>query len=769
MVTAQLGTKFKLTDNKLFRIEEHPYRVIEVQVDNRMRERNYTELVNVIHSLMKGINKRIVCNKDGIVYTRCQPVSFEILYNSNKEITFNFAVNELDSLYFYSRLQAILPNSTLKFRNDYINEFKNSNVYKYDYEKHYMLSLKTNVSPISSLLAVKKDLDNEEKLLIQTLILPLDDGWKNNCYDNWKKIKKGQDVTNNSARISIANWGIDFLNSWFEVLDQILGTKPKTEKTDETFAKKLFNDFDSESRVTKLNNDGYKVNIKSFIKTKSIMQSNNLAKGIETCYKDLYLDNDLVIGKRSVVCELDLKRRIPFFSKTIMSTAEIANFIKLPDNILQKRFNIKSIKINQVDVPTECKKGFIKLGEYEYHSDLVSWYLPTDRDIQCLPLMMITKQGGGKTTLQLNIANDTVKNKQGLVAVDYVRNNQLAQALIKLFPDIQVIKFDNPEDLDNFSFPEIEIDESAIPYIRKKDADKISTEIEYMIDSMATDSEPLTRPMKKILNAACHVVFVYKDKTLLDVMNVLEEKDIRNEFIQRCVTDGIYTENDRLIKDLKKLDDKVESATMNRLFDRISVITDSTLLTEMLESRTSKVNFLDIMDNSKPVVIVMPQSEFTNNRMKDILCTYYMSRVRLAMYRRKEFNKVCRVIIDEVHQIPNTMNLITQTIAEPRKFAINYVLSMHYLEQVSKDLQKAIVSVGFNFMLLKGITESGFAEFKWAIGDEFEYEDMKEMDYDYGSLNIINVGNGDKVFMSKLPDALRDEKGNLYIGDDKKK
>ena len=751
---------------KLFRIEEYPYRVLEVQVDNRMRDKNYIDIVNIIHSLLKDVKKRVVCNKDGIVYTKCQPISFEILYNSNKEIAFNFAINELDSLYFKNRLQTILPNSTLKFldemgRNDYIDEFKDSVVYKYNYDKHYMLSLNTKVSPIQSLLAIKKDLDDKEKLLLQTLILPVGNGWKTTCDDNWKKVRRGHNVTNGvNIFDDFFTWVNGFLDGVMDIIDDIIEIKPKSDI--DKSSRKIIREFESDSK-TKTNYNGFKIDVNSFIKTDSDQQSYNIGKSIETCFRDMASDNALVMGKKKIAKKID--RKIPFKSMNIVSELELANLIKLPDNILQRRFNIKSVKINQIDMPKECRKGFVKLGELEFHGDVIEWFLPTDRDTGSLAVIMITKQGGGKTTLQLNMANDAIKHKEGLVAIDYVRDNQLAKGLIKMYPDIKVIRFDDITDLDNFSFPEVEIDELGTSFERKVQANIIATEVRYLLDSMATDTEPLTRIMSKYLSSACKIVFVYKNKTLLDVLNVLEDKNIRNEFISRVINDGIFIENSREIKSLKELDSNTVYGRLQGLFDRFSVITDDTILNEMLESRQSKVNFVDIMDNSKPIVIVMPQNIFTNKYSKDVLCTYYMSRVRLAMSKRKDFNKICRVIIDEVHQIPKTMNLIKDTIAEPRKFAVNYILSMHSFSQLDNKIKDSLTGIGCHFMLLKGVDEKGFTELKPYIGDEFEYEDMKEMDWDYGSLNLISIRNEYKVFMSKMPEPLRDSRGKLFIGD----
>jgi hypothetical protein len=772
--------------NKLLRIEKYPYRILEVIVDNRMKDKSYTDLVNIIHSTMKDIKKRIVTNKDGIVYTKCQPICFEILYSSSKEITFNFAINELDSLYFKNRLQTILPNATLTFRDDYIDEFKDSSVYKYEYNKHYMLSLNTKLSPIQSLLAIKKDLNDNEKILLQTMILPIDSGWKDGCYNNWTKMRKGCDVTNNNFLIALLDGVSDFINGCVSILDDIIEISPKSEKSTFTTAKKLMNEFSSESR-TKTNYDGYKVAINSYIKTNDVLQNYNLAKSIETCYKDITLDNEIVMGKKKTVKKLE--RKISLINRNIVSSEELATLLKLPDNAMQKRFNLRNIRINQVDIPEECNKGNLNLGHVVYHGDIKEWYMPLDKNIGCLPLILLTKMGGGKTTLLLNMANGAVKNGEGLVLFDYVKDCQTASALIKMFPDIQIIRFDDIDSLDNFSFPEISIEDTDTPFDKKLKANMIATEVKYLINSMAQDSENMSRIMSKYLVSACKVIFVHKNRNLKDVLDVLENKDIRERFIKKSIDDGLFNKDSREIVTLRELNKETNFQRIQGLLDRFSIITEDTLFCEMLDKIndddnyeeiaingnglineeflgkvSNNINFVDIMDNQKPVVIMMPQSIFTNRLQKDILCTYYMSRIRLAMSRRKDVDKICRVIIDEVHQIPQTMNLIKDTIAEPRKFGLSYIMAMHSFSQVKKELKDILLDIGCHFMLLKGVSESGFNELKPYIGDEFEYPDMKEMDYDYGSLNLINIKNQHRVFMSELPMPLKDKSGKLYIG-----
>ena len=45
----------------------------------------------------------------------------------------------------------------------------------------------------------------------------------------------------------------------------------------------------------------------------------------------------------------------------------------------------------------------------------------------------------------------------------------------------------------------------------------------------------------------------------------------------------------------------------------------------------------------------------------------------------------------------------------------------------------------------------------------FDYEDIVDMNYKFGSLNLISVNNKYDPFISELPEPLRNDKGRLYI------
>ena len=758
--------ELKLSNIKnYFRIEKYPYRVLEVQLNNRMKDKQYVDISNIIHSLLLDLKDRIVFNKNGIVYRKSQPISFEILYG-DKNISFNFAINELDSLYFKNKLQTILPNSTLIFKDDYINDFVGSKLYKYNYSKHYMCSIDIDKSPMDGLLAIKKDINKEEKVLLQTIINPIHDMWKDNALENWNKVKKGKDITNNGFLMNC----FEFINSFIEgalgIVDDIFDVK--TKQPESSKSKRFYNEFSSSSRL-KTNYDGFKVNINTYVKSDNQLQCHNISRSIETCYKEVEGDNGITMNKKYILAtnkSIDRNGNVirNLLNKNIMNSNEIATLLKLPDGIIQRKLGLQSIKYNQVDIPKVMRKGDVKLGSVTFHGEEMGIYLPTDINISCLPLILLTKMGGGKTSELLNIANDTIKAHQSLVLFDYIRDLQLSNSLIDLYDkDVKVFKLDyNDNNLPSFAFHEVEILETDTPFTKKVKAGIIATEIKYMLNSMAKDTTDMSRIMSKYLNAACKVVFTQPNQTLSDLLNVLEDKNIRERYIIKAINSGVLNADSREITVLKDLDNP---AKVEGLLDRFSVITENTLFSAMLEkSYNDNVNFAQIMDTCKPIVIQLPQDIFTNKLDKDTICTYFMSRIRLAMSVRKNYDKVCRVIMDEPHQIPKTIDLMGDTIAEPRKFGIQYIMGLHSLNQLPNKVREVIVEVGCNFMLLKGVSNKSFEELRDYIDEEIVYEDIVNMDYDFGALFLFTINNKYESFIGRLREPLKDKKGKLCIG-----
>ena len=765
------------TKRKLFEIISYPLKVIQVVPDDRLGNKAYLEVVNTIYSLYKEIGQRFVTNQKNqlLGYERNQPIYFEILYD--EQITFNFVVREPDSVFLMNKLKSIFPMSTVMFReSDYIQDFEGAQLYSYNYEKHYLYSMNTapDKSPLNSLLAIKKDINQGEKALFSMSITPLSKQTRTDMSDLWSNIKKGKDILSRKSLFAkIMEGFFDFVDSSLNILDEIVEIHPDVEvekDKNQNRIRNMISELTSETRQ-KPNQDQFKCTFKTYAKTPDKNTAFSIAKSIETALKDMAGDNELVMDKKPTLFTkkkdkpIQRQETILKANANIVSALELSSLIRLPDGATQRRFRLPNIRTKYFRTPKELEEGNLRLGCIHKDGKALKRYIPEDRDIMCLPLFICTKMGGGKTTYLLNLCHDAILAKHGLVLFDYIRECTLGNALIKLHPECQVVRFDDPESLLTFGFPEITIEDTDSPYQRRLKANMIGDEIRFLLNALATDTEPLSRIMSQYLKSASKLVFVHNNKTLKDVYEVLVDEEVRDEYISLGIEQELFNSRSTEVRTLRELDEPSGARRVEGLLDRFSVITDDTLFQEMFEKPyNANINFVDIMDSSKPVVFLMPQHIFTNKLSKDVICTYYMSRIRLAMSRRKDFDKVAHVVVDELHQIPNAIDAVANTIAEPRKFSLNYIFTMHSFSQIqNKSTREKILDVGCNFMLLKGCSKSAFEELKPLVGEDFEFEDIGNMDYKFGALNLFSINNAYQPFICELPEALKDKNGNLYI------
>ena len=146
----------------------------------------------------------------------------------------------------------------------------------------------------------------------------------------------------------------------------------------------------------------------------------------------------------------------------------------------------------------------------------------------------------------------------------------------------------------------------------------------------------------------------------------------------------------------------------------------------------------------------MPESAFKKKWVRDVLVTYFMSRVWLAtLIRSKEKKpKITHLVTDEIHQVPTAAKLVAETITEGRKHGIDYYFTCQFLKQF-KELLDGMEGAGASYMLLAGTHKKNFIALKEECG-EFTLEELMKMKK-FHSFNIIQTSEGTKNFISELP------------------
>ena len=212
------------------------YDLLKIKPDSRLTGTFYSSIIKVIYSLYKPINERISQEKISKYNSNVQvqmnnPVTYEIMFDGDDKKTtpiFCFGIPKNHSTYVKQRIQGILPQSTLTFEEDYADEFANSYVVEYNYEKDSMLALKTSENNfLQMMLNLKNDINKGEKILFQVEMTPISNMWKSFQDEKWDKIRAGKDV---ATKRGLIDKGLDTINNTINevlsVVDDVMDYDP---------------------------------------------------------------------------------------------------------------------------------------------------------------------------------------------------------------------------------------------------------------------------------------------------------------------------------------------------------------------------------------------------------------------------------------------------------------------------------------------------------------------------------------------------------------
>ena len=239
------------------------------------------------------------------------------------------------------------------------------------------------------------------------------------------------------------------------------------------------------------------------------------------------------------------------------------------------------------------------------------------------------------------------------------------------------------------------------------------------------------------------IVKKYKDRIIQRIDKVRgEELDI----------DEAEDEVSRLAKFAKKLEPDFQTELDELL--RENLIIDSMLSKDPKDN----VDFVDAMEQGKVVLIRMRDIDFDDDISIDILTTFFIQKIWIATKVRGTMHEHpgrCTVLIDEVFQSPTSQKLLTKQFVQSAKFGLKYVLTLHYMDQLSKEAQSALKNSNASYMLISGVDKKAFE----ALEEEFNIhgyclDDLLNLKQ-YHSLNLIKSKDGYQSFITKLPPELK--------------
>ena len=155
------------------------------------------------------------------------------------------------------------------------------------------------------------------------------------------------------------------------------------------------------------------------------------------------------------------------------------------------------------------------------------------------------------------------------------------------------------------------------------------------------------------------------------------------------------------------------------------------------------------IQEGKSVFIMIPQNLFPNPKTRDIITTYFMTRIWLTAQIREDNtnSRLCNLIFDEVHQMPNTASFIAEHVNEFRRHRLVLTISCHYLGQF-KSLEEAMLSKRTNYIICQSTQKDNVKKLAEEI-QPFTLDDLANLKL-HEAICSINYPSGRHNFICKL-------------------
>lgn len=763
--------------SKYFKIIKPEYEYIQITPHKSIRNYNSSNIAKAIAYTYKSINKKIRFEQKKMFFETSYKISYIIdIYQGNAN--FYFLVPEVFKNILIEKIKEIWTKATVSVLVGGLPPFTNSmDLYQLSYKKEDALSLQVDRKsnePLNSILNVMDIMKEEDRItIIYNFQASSQFGWIDKYNQTMDKIKEMKPVDKNKMTISgIAMNGIylllNIIDSVLNVVNDFVGGEDLKDKN--SLYKEVLGIIKQEgelSAATKKKKEATILNTQIAIVTDGEDKTRRENNALSVCqsYRVLDEDNELSYKKINRKRIFKIDDYDYGIEKNIISTEEATNFIQIPGRTLLNYFNINHIKVEEVRVPEQLKTGYISLGDNKNKGVITGVYLEDHKEIGNLPLMLLGRQGGGKSTYISNYVKFVTTRKESVIHIDFIRNNEVSKDIEKVIPNSIILDFSTEIGLQSLSYNEIKFTKDMTWFDKQQLANKKTQLTVELVNSINENGEPLSPKMERYLCACTDIVYLNEYATFRDVIRCLQDFKYREEVIS-LIPIELKNELQEEIQTLEELDEwskpskdnpaekiGTRDSKIEGILDRVTLLKRDFYLKKMFNKTPEKnLDFVKAMEEGKVVLIRMPQSKF-KKYVKNVITTFLVTKCWLACELRGELSdrsKRSHVIIDEISQTKTAERYMESILTQTRKFGMKFILTGQYLDQLDKETIYTLKGAGASFMLLKGSIKEDFEYFKDELDGTYEYEDLKEME-EYSSLNIIQYSKGYASFITKLP------------------
>lgn len=762
--------------SKLLEVKKAEYITVQLIPTKSNKNNATSSIATLINSMYVKVNKLITIENKKLIIKNTLKASYYI-HITKRDVGFYFIIPKVHFIKFKSKFTEVWKNIEIREVDSIPIDPNECTKYQLRYSMNDSLSLsvdKRNNELLSSNMSVLEVLEQNECVGIFYNFIPTSEQESNYFKITYKeaieRYKNGENLKKSKNVIDLSIITLKFLITF---LDDLVNSILSTSKINH----QLFistNKIESPSTIRKAKNNICKSQVIILSKSDKKEREKQLSLSACNSFDEISEDNKLV-GKK-------INKKINIYSTIIndvtvnmTSEDECNNFIALPGaSLLNQYKNIEHKQTRENPVPEELKLGVVNLGEVKYKDNKECAYLSNDKSLQSLPLAIMGGSRSGKSTFSINMCKNIIDAGEGLIVIDFIKNTELAEQIKGITPVDRLIEIDlsNPKHVQSLAYNEIRIKEGMSKDEVLKIARMQTNYVLQLVNIINNDDKQLAPKMRKYLGAAARVAFCSPGTSMKDILKILQSHIVRHEFIDK-LSDELKIDLEDSIISLEELDDytkvtkdnpisKICGTKDNKIegiIDRIDLLRENLVIDSMLsKDPKDNVDFVDAMEQGKVVLIRMRDIDFDDDISIDILTTFFIQKIWIATKIRGTMHEHpgrCTVLIDEVFQSPTSQKLLTKQFVQSAKFGLKYVLTLHYMDQLSKEAQSALKNSNASYMLISGVDKKAFE----ALEEEFNIhgyclDDLLNLKQ-YHSLNLIKSKDGYESFITKLPPELK--------------
>lgn len=773
-----------------------------LKISPHSSDRNYDSvaLMQMMCTMYTSIRNRITKLEKGWVYTSPVKCAYYINMYCNdegKNADFYLVVPFQYQTMAIEKITAVWKKVAVEVVDDIGDPLRGDNrcVYQLKYKKDSAFSLTVDKKEnmfLSSTLNVVSVLDKGDSVGILCNFTPItQSGWSRSHRDIMDKIKKGN-YTSDTLNISVGSIASGSMKMLYNLLDCIVKALtcmlpvPNGNGGSKISANSVVNDINKSLELNLMELSKYTKNKgnEQVIDTQFIVASSSKdkerarinAESVCQGFNSLRGDNEYVQSrlKERDVSEIDIPNlKLGNVTTNRLSILEGAMHTQVPGKELIEKYGISSNRTIDANVPGEFtnENGYICLGNIPKTN--IKTFMSIDKEMANLGYIILGPQGCGKSTFIENYGVSACNNGDSIVVIDYIKACEVCENIANYVEDsskVLLIDLGKKEYYQSFAFNEAgkyrmmnfdedgEILETSEIESIILSASKQSKLMVNFIDAMMDEAkgQELSPTMRKGLVAICNIVFLFEDTSLKDVVDSLLIYDKRHEFIDR-IPRAYLEEMPELQYDIDRaleLDDldadgEIQgTGTKSKLVDsamaRINVVMEDIIFRQMVyKSPRNNVDFVKAMDEGKAILIKIPEGIFSDKRAKNLITTFFASKVWFAVQLRASRgtdNRRCHLVIDELFQAPNVLPIFEYTLTQMRKFRLKPVFSTHYLNQLGK-MSESLELSGASYTFCRGSSVKDFASFGSKTYPYTE-EDLASLPR-YNAINLVKGGDAD--------------------------